>query len=344
MTDYSKSLRSNMYHAIYIEYAARNYPLAQTILENNPETPIVFVRHYKDVFNRPHQNQFWQKDHPFLILAVKEAPFLYEGPKICQNFGNTAFFYTSFLLNCPFDCKYCYLQGMYPSAGQVAFVNTDDFVSAISELAQTYTSETSPSAGISLAASYDTDLLAFKDAALYIRVLEAIAENYPQIHIEIRTKSAKAVFFHTHTPRKNLIYAFSLAPDAVIRKNEKRTPSLAARIRLIRTAMDYGYPIRLCFDPVFIGPEFDALYENFYTEVFACLDPEKIIDVSHGFFRMNETFFRRIARARQDTNIYSEDYLHQDGIVTYSDMAQERIRNEHIRILAQFIPKEKIFI
>lgn len=333
-----------MYHVIYIEYAARDYPLTKIILGSNPDTPIVFVRHYKDVFNRPHQNQLWQRNHPFLILAVKEPPFLYEGPKICQNFGSLAFFYTSFLLNCPFDCKYCYLQGMYPSSGQVAFVNTDDFLSAIATLSQSLTAETSQMNAISLAASYDTDLLAFENADFYIDKLDEIAKAYAEIHIEIRTKSARADFFRAHMPRENMIYAFSLAPDAIIRKNENRTPSLAARMRAIQTAMDYGFPIRLCFDPVFIGPAYDCLYESFYKEVFSNLDSSKITDVSHGFFRMNETFFRRIARVRQDTNIYSDDYTRQNGIVTYSDICQENTRREHMRILEQFIPKEKIFI
>ena len=233
---------------------------------------------------------------------------------------------------------------MYPSSGQVAFVNTDDFLSAIATLAQSPKPEDAQMNAISLAASYDTDLLAFENADFYIDKLDEIAKAYAEIHIEIRTKSARADFFRAHMPRENMIYAFSLAPDAIIRKNENRTPSLAARMRAIQTAMDYGFSIRLCFDPIFIGPAYDSLYESFYKEVFSSLDSAKIVDVSHGFFRMNETYFRRIARVRQDTNMYSDDYSHQNGIVTYADICQVATRREHMKILQQFIPKEKIFI
>jgi len=36
-------------------------------------------------------------------------------------------------LNCVYDCEYCYLQGMYPSANIVVFVNFEDFTNAADE-------------------------------------------------------------------------------------------------------------------------------------------------------------------------------------------------------------------
>ena len=37
------------------------------------------------------------------------------------------------MLNCVYDCRYCFLQGMYSSANYVLFVNYEDFEGAIAE-------------------------------------------------------------------------------------------------------------------------------------------------------------------------------------------------------------------
>ena len=85
-------------------------------------TPI-FINHYKDIFNRSHQNFAAQKKAPALILAKKTGTLIYKGAPVCQSFGNEHFYYTSCMMNCIYHCDYCYLQGMYPSGHVVVFVN-----------------------------------------------------------------------------------------------------------------------------------------------------------------------------------------------------------------------------
>ena len=64
-----------------------------------------------------HRLSFWQK---------KPIIFFYEGAPVCQDFGNTNFYYCSTMMNCIYDCSYCYLKGMYPSGHMVLFVNIED--------------------------------------------------------------------------------------------------------------------------------------------------------------------------------------------------------------------------
>ena len=46
------------------------------------------------------------------------------------------FDYTSCMMNCVFDCEYCYLKGMYPSGNVVLFVNLDDIFDEVYKLLQ----------------------------------------------------------------------------------------------------------------------------------------------------------------------------------------------------------------
>ena len=112
---------------IYVERRIRNHPRTEQILLRFPQAQIVEIEHYKDVFNRHGQDGVRQHQAQALILAEKTDHFFYEGAPVCQDFGNTNFYYCSTMMNCIYDCSYCYLKGMYPSGHMVLFVNIEDY-------------------------------------------------------------------------------------------------------------------------------------------------------------------------------------------------------------------------
>jgi spore photoproduct lyase len=301
-----------------------------------PGTPVIQIDSYKDILNRPRQNARRQKEFPSLILAVKKPPFLYPGPEVCQSFGAEFFAYSSLLLNCPFDCEYCFLQGMYPSSYCVAFVNVSDFADAIKIEAGRHQS-------MLLALSYDTDLMAFDATFSYIRALSDVLSEVPGLTVEIRTKCASTSIYGQIEPSANRVFAFSLSPQVIIDRYEHRAPALSARLRAAKVAMDCGHPVRLCFDPVFVNGVLDGCYEAFFEQVFSELPAERILDVSYGFFRMNRTFFGRVAKARQDSLLFASDFEVEGDVVSIPGKIRETVSNEHLNILMKHLPKEKIF-
>jgi len=332
-----KSLKissSRLFNAIYIEEEAFEYPITKEIIKSHPNSPIIKIRHYKDLFNRPKQNFGIQKHNQSLILAVKENNFLYKGPEVCQNFGHANFYYTSFLLNCIFDCEYCYLQGMYPSANLVAFVNTEHYKSAIKDAAS--------NEPIFLAASYDTDLIAFHNVIPYMDYFYDFFKANTDIVAEVRTKSGNQSFYRCHEPLENIIIAFTLSPQDIINKFERHTPSLETRIKAIRTAISQGYKIRICLDPIFINPETDSLYEPFFRYIFEKINPDDIWDLGYGFFRMSRDFFKRI-ETKNNSWLFAQDYSHYNDVVSYPLEIQNEIKSKHIDIISKYIEKERIF-
>lgn len=329
-----KTSSSRLFNSIYIEEQAFEYPIPKEIIKSHPNSPIIKIRHYKDVFNRPKQNFYIQKHNQSLILAVKDKNFLYKGPDVCQNFGHSNFYYTSFLLNCIFDCEYCYLQGMYPSANIVAFVNTEQFKSAIRDVAS--------NEPVFLAASYDTDLIAFHNVIPYMDYFHDFFKENTDILVEIRTKSGNESFYRCHEPLENIIIAFTLSPQGIIDKFERYTPSLETRIKAIRTAISLGYKIRICLDPIFINPESDSLYEPFFKYIFEKINPDDILDLGYGFFRMSRDFFKRI-ESKSNSRLFAQNYSHYNDVVSYPPDIQNEIKAKHIDIISKYIGKEKIF-
>lgn len=133
-----KSLKENLYSPlfshIYIEKKAYEYEITNKILSQFNNSEIIEIDHYKDVFCRKNQNYTIQKKSTSLIIALKNNNLIYKGAKVCHNFGNHNFYYTSCVMNCIYECEYCYLQGMYPSGNIVVFVNLDDYFLELSKL------------------------------------------------------------------------------------------------------------------------------------------------------------------------------------------------------------------
>lgn len=116
----------NDFSHIYVEEDIKNNPFTKEILSKFPKAEIIEIEHYKDKFNPYSQNFRAQKNSQKLILAQKEPPFLYEASDLIQK-QDKNFLYTTPMLNCIYDCHYCFLQGMYPSSNVVLFVNLEDF-------------------------------------------------------------------------------------------------------------------------------------------------------------------------------------------------------------------------
>ena len=120
-----------MIETIYIEEEVIDHSTTKRILKNLPRAQIIEISRYQELFNKRYQNFRLQKMNPGLILAKKHDNFVLPVP---PGFGMDAQknFYFSHMYNCLYDCRYCFLQGMYSSAHYVLFVNYEDFVKSIS--------------------------------------------------------------------------------------------------------------------------------------------------------------------------------------------------------------------
>ena len=100
---------------IYIEANALEHPKAKDILSRFPEAEVIECQSYTEIFNPNQQSFRAQKQNPQLILAVKGGERALPTPP-GYTIGLEKNFYFSHMLNCLYDCRYCFLQGMYRSA------------------------------------------------------------------------------------------------------------------------------------------------------------------------------------------------------------------------------------
>lgn len=320
---------------IYVEKAVLNHVRTQKILAKFPSAKIIEINHYKDVFCRSKQSHVLQHHTQKLILAARQGALLYEGAPVCQSFGNRYFYYTSCMMNCIFDCEYCYLKGMYPSANIVVFVNLEDIFAEVEQVLKNHP--------LYLCVSYDTDLLAMEQMIGYVREWCLFAGGHKDLKIEIRTKCANRKLAQTIAPGSGVIFAFTLSPQTVIEAYEHHTPSLEERLFCAADLIKAGCPVRLCFDPMIYVPDWKQCYAELLEQVFSVIDGEKILDVSVGSFRISQDYLKNMRKQEPESAVVWFPFEKENGYCHYPNALMEQMEGFLAEKLVEKIPKEKIF-
>ena len=122
-----------------------------------------------------------------------------------------------------------------------------------------------------------------------------------------------------------IIISFSLAPQSIINKEEKKTSPLYKRLKAARRAQDAGCFVGLHFDPIIIYPGFEKDYEYLIHDVGRILDLERVIRVSIGLLRFPPRLFEEFLEKRRKNLLFGEFIRGEDGKYRY-------IKSERIKI------------
>ncbi|MFV9510062.1 SPL family radical SAM protein [Tepidibacillus sp. LV47] len=336
MTKSENNFYTPKFSHIYVEKKVKDHPITKKILSRFPHAKFIEIDQYQEVFHRPKQNFFLQKNTQKLILAEKKDNYFYPGAEVCHDFGNSHFYYTTNILNCIYNCDYCYLQGMFSSANVVLFVNIEDYFAELDKMLELHP--------VYLPISYDTDLLAFENIAPFTSQWIEYAKKHPNLTIEIRTKSVNYPAIRHFEPLENVILGWTVSPDDIVKRYERGTPALEARLKAIKQTIDDGWKVRLSFDPLLHIDHWREHYQECVDQTFTILPADKILDISVGVFRMPKDYLKNIRKYRNDSDLIYYPYENIEGVYTYSQEIREKLIQEVTRMIEKYVPKEKIYM
>jgi spore photoproduct lyase len=326
-----------MMETLYIEEAVWNHPRTREILKRFPKAVTVPCSRYGEVFNPKAQNFRLQKERPALILAGKFDHFILEAPE-GYGIGGGRNFYFSHMLNCIYDCRYCFLQGMYRSAHYVLFVNYEDFQSAIERKIKEAPDEESY-----FFSGYDCDSLALESVTHFAEEFLPHFARYPKAWLELRTKSVQINSLLEMDPVSNCVVAFSLSPETIVKALEAKTPSLELRLKAMEQLGRAGWKLGLRFDPLIYHDDYETQYQKLFKDVFRRIDVGHIHSVSFGSFRLPKGIYENMFRLYPDEKLLAGTLTVRDGMITYPEPVEakmfEFIRNE----LAGYVPDKLLF-
>ena len=290
---------------IYIESKAQGFNLTKKCIRNFPKAKIIEISDYKSIFNRPRQDFQTQKQSMKLILAIKKPPYIYKGTDILQDGGYKNFYYNTPMLNCLYNCSYCFLQGMYSSANIVVFVNEIDMQDAVKNEIVKRVHKEQP---LMLSISYNTDLMAFENILPITKNWIQFAKLNLDLNLEIRTKSGLYHSIKYIESSDQIVLAWTLSPDKVVRKYELNTPPLSKRISAIKLALKDGWKVRLCFDPILYYNNWENDYLELFNKVKSSLNLDQVLDITVGTFRMSNDYFNRIRKSKPNSGLFYQNY------------------------------------
>lgn len=328
------SSQTSAFAHIYVERQSLAYPLTRNILERFDKSTIIYIEHYKDIFNRKGQNFLAEKYSPALILGVNTGERIYPGARTCQSFGHEYFYYTSQIKNCIYDCEYCYLQGMYPSGNINIFVNTEDYLRDVDEMLKEHP--------VSLSISYDTDMTALNGITKLLEKWCEFASERKNLTIEIRTKCGSPGFFEKTAPPSNAVFAYTISPDIVAKNFEHNASRYKARKKALYKSLESGCTTRLSLDPILPVPDFERVYTEMIDDIFSNPVTQNISDVSIGSFRISREYIRQMQSVRLN-GMTTYPYAVRDGICTFDEVTHRQMMKTIKTTLLKHIKEDRIY-
>jgi len=311
---------------VYVEKEVKDHPRTLKVLEKLKPTQVIQIDRYPEIFNRKSQHFRLQKKGASFILAKKHGTLVYPTP-LSYGIGAKHNYYFSHFLNCPFDCRYCFLQGMYRSASFVLFVNYEEFQDAILEKVGEEKA--------TFFSGYDGDSLAMDPKTGFLSSFLPFFRNHPNAELELRTKSVFIRELLNQKPFPNCVVAFSLSPQPLIQELEKKTPPLIKRLEAIQKLQQAGWKIGLRFDPVIDCENFEKHYMDFFEKVFKAVDASFLHSVSLGAFRLPKPVMKEMKRLKPQEPLLALNQ-EEDRIRKKLSFCQEK--------LLHFFDERKLFV
>ena len=327
-----------MFDFIYVEEAVRDCERARAVCRRFPAARVVGCDRYGEVFNRSGQNFRLQKRNPALILAAKQGRRVLPAPP-GYGIGSNANFYFSHMLNCVYDCRYCFLQGMYRSAHMVVFVNYDDFKADIEAVLQAPVSPDPPEAA-HFFTGYDCDSLALEGITGFVEDFLPFFAAHPQALFELRTKSVRTA--PLKSALGNVVVAYSLNP-AELAGHESGVPPVRSRIAAAARLQEAGWPVGLRFDPLIWSPGFHQSYRRLFAETFGAVRGGRVHSVSLGTLRLPRPFHRRMEALYPEEALFARGLEEAGGETGYPGDLREEMLGFCLEELRRYVPEGAIF-
>jgi spore photoproduct lyase len=328
---------------ILLEEKARDYEMARKILELLKDVPVTVIPD-RSVLKAPEADPAaWLSEaKATLLLAVQKGPFLRPCPGtpeyICCGYQ-----VLQVTVNCPLDCTYCVLQGYVNIPAVTVFVNVEDLVD---ELRNAWAAD--PDRVWRLGTGEFGDSLALDSLMGLNERLIPLFAGRRQAVLEIKSKWAGGAelkdLLHLG-PNPQVIFAWSLNPEEVIRREERFTAPLKERLQAAARAAAAGFRLAFHFDPLIYFPGWRRAYRRTVAVLGETVPSSAIAWVSLGALRFPPPMRRLIQRRFPGSRVAAQEMVRAlDGKLRYFKDLRLEMYGEMREWLAQVAPEALVYL
>ncbi|HFD87550.1 MAG TPA: DNA photolyase [Gammaproteobacteria bacterium] len=212
--------------------------------------------------------------------------------------------------NCGFGCTYCSIQSFYDGK-EISF--DQDFANKLAQL------EIDPDKTYHIGTGQSSDSLMWGNSHGVLDALLDFARRYPNVILELKTKSANISHLLKSELPRNILCTWSLNTETIINNEEHGTASLEKRLAAARAIADKGGIVGFHFHPMVHYEQWEADYQQVIKAVTTKFKPEEVALVSLGTLTFIKPVIRDIRERGISTKILKMPLLDAEGKLSYPD-------------------------
>ena len=327
-----------MFSKIFFEKEISDHPLTRRILSSFEKTesyPIEDLGRYFSQFKKPYLEK---RKNLNLYIGRKKGEMVKPAPDAYGLSGQPHFYYVH-AFNCIYECQYCYLQGHFNSPDIVWFVNHEEILLEMQDLADKH------SEGLWFHAGEFSDSLALSHITGELPYYHQFCKDNHHVSLELRTKSVNSAELKKLTPLPNFIVSVSLSSHQSAKSFELKVPSVAARLKFLQEMSQQGHPIALHLDPIIYTPNWENEYQQLIEQIYQVLSPQTIRYISLGIVRFPGDIYREVEKNYPESSLLLHEFgRNPDGKMgLIRPLRQKMLNTVQNQLLDQGQPRESLY-
>ena len=189
--------------------------------------------------------------------------------------------------NCGFDCSYCSIQSFYHDDTVLIDKNLKDKLEKLL---------IDPHKTYHIGTGQSSDSLMWGNKNGILEALVAFARKYPNVILELKTKSANVSELLELKPPRNVIVTWTLNTETIIKNEEFLTASLEERLDAAQKVSQAGLLIGFHFHPMVYYKGFESEYEEVTQKLLGRFKSENVALLSIGTLTYTKTVMSKIRK------------------------------------------------
>ena len=247
-----------------------------------------------------------------LVLAVQKGPFRRPCPGT-KDYLCCGYQVLQVTVGCPMDCSYCVLQGYVNVPAITVLVNVEDLMA---ELESGWAAN--PGEVWRLGTGEFGDSLALDGLMGLNERLIPWFKGRDRAVLEIKSKRTEIDALLPLGPNPQVIFAWSLNPEEIVREEERFASPLAARFKAAAAAAAAGFRVAFHFDPLIYFPGWQEAYARTVARLGEAVPARSIAWISLGGLRFMPALRPLIHRRFPGSRVAAQEMVRApDGKLRY---------------------------
>ncbi len=326
---------------IWVEKEAQDYPMTRRILGRLPGVPVEVIADRRRLASPEQERTAWLPEaKSTLLLAVQKGPFRRPCPGT-RDYICCGYQVLQVTVNCPLDCTYCVLQGYVNAAATTVFVNTEDL---LAQLDAGWAEKREGEVWRLGTGEFGDSLALDGPMGLNEQLIPWFAGRRGAL-LEIKSKWRLNEDLLVLGPNRQVVLAWSLNPEEVIRSDERLTVPLRVRLEGASRAAAAGFRVAFHFDPLVYFPGWEEAYRRTVELLGQAVPSRAIAWVSLGGLRFLPAIRSLILRRFPASRIPAQEMvLAPDGKLRYFKSLRVELYGRMREWLAQAAPEALVYL